>query len=302
MSTIIPLPVLITVALAGGGIIAWVLSRRDSGWAEVTTAPEGSVLVLDLPDVHFRPLREYEIRAQADPALRQDWVDQALAQLGGTLHAAELWQLLTSHLRPGAPGFWPGMDLRAESLVLAGTDLRGCEVRDAVFRQVRFWGAARFDGLVCTGLVSFERCAFTYHVSFRGAEFRAGADFEGATFMANTSFAGVTTGDVVWFDEVRFSGRTDYTGAGFAADVSFLATGFAGPTSFRDARFGGEAQFLHARFSGHADFTGATAGGFRFAGASARTDVRLARTWPEGVSLGERGPRRPGFWAEVREA
>ncbi|MDT7802032.1 MAG: hypothetical protein QOI78_5465 [Actinomycetota bacterium] len=300
MSTIIPLPVLVTVGLVGGGIIAWVLSRRDSGWAEVVTAPEGSVLLLDLPEVRFRPLREYAVRAQADPALRQDWVDQALAQLGGTLHPAELWQLLASHLRPGTPGFWPGMDLRAESQVLVGTDLRGCEVRDAVFRQVRFRGAAHFDGLVCTGLVSFERSAFTYHVSFRGAEFRAGADFEGATFMANTSFAGVTAGDTVRFDEVRFSGRADYNGAEFAADVSFLATGFAGPTSFRDARFTAEAQFPDARFSGHADFTGATAGAFRLAGASARTDVRPARTWPDGVSLGE--PQRPGPWAEVRGA
>jgi hypothetical protein len=298
MSTIVPLPVLVVIALIGGGAIAWVLSRRDSGFAEIVPAPAGSVLVLDVPEVHFGPLREYAIRAQTDPALRQDWVDEAFAQLDSTLHAAELWQLLASHLRPGTPGFWPGIDLRVEAQVLVGTDLRGCEVRDAVFREVRFWGGARFDGLVCTGQVSFERSAFTYHASFRAAEFRAGANFEAATFMANTSFAGVTTGDRARFDEVRFSGRTDFTGAGFASGVSFLATGFAGPAKFRDARFAAEARFSGARFSSHADFTDATAGAFRFDGASARAEVRAVRIWPMGVSLGE--PQQPGHWAEVR--
>ncbi|UOZ05129.1 pentapeptide repeat-containing protein [Amycolatopsis sp. WQ 127309] len=295
MSTIVPLPVLVTVALVAGVVVAWVLSRRDSGWAEVVEAPPGSVLVLD----ELGTLRDFAERAQVDPALRQDWVDEVFSQLRDTSHWAELWQLLTSHLRPGTPGFWPGLDLRAESQVLAGTDLRGCEVRAAVFREVRFWGGARFDGLVCTGPVGFERSAFTYHASFRGTEFRAGADFAGTTFMANTSFAGVTAGDRVRFDEVRFSGRTDFTGAEFAAGVSFVATGFAGPATFRDARFAAEARFPGTRFSSHADFTGATAGAFHFAGASARTEVRAVRTWPDGVSLEE--PQRTGHWAEVRE-
>jgi uncharacterized protein YjbI with pentapeptide repeats len=300
MSTIVPFPVLLAIGLAGGALVAWVLSRRNSGFAEVVAAPPGSVLVLDMPEVRFGPLREYAERAQANPALRQDWVDQAVAQLDSSLNTAELWQLLASHLRPGTPAFWPDIDLRVESQVLAATSLRGCEVREAVFRGVRFWGSSNFEGLVCIGPVSFERSSFTYHASFRGAEFRAGADFEGATFMANTSFAGVTAGDPVRFDEVRFSGRTDFTGAAFAAGVSFRATGFAGPAKFRDARVAAEARFSHARFSSHADFAGATAGAFRFAGARARTEAKVLRTWPAGVRLGEPESRAPGSWAGIR--
>jgi len=302
MSTIVPIPVLAAIGLIGGALVAWVLARRDSGWAEVVPAPPGSVLVVDVREESFAALREFAEQAQAAPALRQDWVDEVFAQLRGRWNAAELWQLLASHLRPGTPGFWPGITLRAEFQVLVCVDLRGCEVRDAIFRGVRFWGTARFDDVVFTGQVNFEQSWFAYHASFSRAQFRAGADFEGATFTGNTSFAGVTTGDGTGFDGARFSARTDFADAAFAAGVSFLGTGFAGPTTFRDARFAAEARFPDARFSGHADFAGATAGAFRFAGASARTDVRVVRDWPAGVSLGEPRERRPGYWAEVRES
>lgn len=298
MSTIVPLPVLVTVALVVGVVVAWVLSRRDSGWAEVVPAPPGSVLVLDEPDDRSGPLREFAERAQEDPALRQTWVDEAVALLRGHWYAADRWQLLASHLRPGTPGFWPGMDLRAEAQDLVNADLRGCEVRDAVFRGTRFLGSARFDDVVFTGSVSFGQSRFEYHAFFRGTRFRTGADFEGATFAGNTSFAGMSAGDRTWFDRARFSARTDFTGAQFAADVSFLGAGFAGPTAFRDARFGTEARFPDARFGSHTDFAGATAGEFRFAGARARTNVRVVRHWPEGVDLVE--PRPPESWAAVR--
>jgi uncharacterized protein YjbI with pentapeptide repeats len=298
MSTIVPFPVLVAIGLAGGALVAWVLARRDSGCAEVVPAPPGSVLVLDVREESFAALREFAEQAQANPALRQDWVDEVFAHLRGSQNAAEPWQLLASHLRPGTPGFWPGIDLRVDFQVLVLADLRGCEIRDAVFRQVRFWGPAMFDDVVFTGRVTFEQSWFAYHAQFRGAEFRAGADFEGATFSGNAVFAGMTSGDVASFDGARFSARADFAAAEFGGDVSFLGTGFAGRTTFRDARFAAEARFLDTRFSSHADFAGATAGAFRFAGASARTDVRVVRTWPAGVSLGEPEVNRP--WAGVR--
>jgi uncharacterized protein YjbI with pentapeptide repeats len=298
MSTIVPLPVLVAIALVGGALVAWVLAWRDSGYAEVVPAPPGSVLVLDVREESFAALRELAKQAQANPALRQDWVDEVFAQLRGSQNPAELWQLLASHLRPGTPGFWPGIDLRADFQVLVVADLRGCEVRDAVFREVRFWGTAKFDDVVFTGRVTFEQSWFAYHAQFRGAEFRAGANFEGATFTGNAAFERTATGDVARFDGARFSARADFTGAEFGGDVSFLGTGFAGRTAFGDARFAADARFLDTRFSSHADFTGATAGAFRFAGASARTDVRVVRTWPAGVSLGEPEVNRP--WAGVR--
>ncbi|WP_328647800.1 pentapeptide repeat-containing protein [Amycolatopsis sp. NBC_00348] len=294
MSTIVPLPVLVTVALVAGVVVAWVLSRRDSGWAEVVPAPPGSVLVLD----ELGPLRDFAERAQVDPALRQIWVDEVIALLRGRWYAADLWQLLAAHLRPGTPGFWPGIDLYAEAQDLVDADLRGCEIRDAGFHGTRFLGNARFDDVVFTGSVTFEQSRFEYHAFFGGTRFRRGADFEGATFAGNTSFAGMSAGDSTRFSGARFSARTDFTGAEFAAGVSFLGAGFAGPTTFRDARFGAEARFPDARFGSHTDFAGATAGAFRFGGARARTNVRVVRDWPEGVGLGE--PQRPGHWAEVR--
>ncbi|WP_410621141.1 pentapeptide repeat-containing protein [Amycolatopsis sp. cmx-8-4] len=61
---------------------------------------------------------------------------------------------------------------------------------------------------------------------------------------------------------------------------------------FREVRFRGGARFSATRFSSHADFAGATAGAFRFAGASARTEVRAVRTWARG--------REPGGAAAAR--
>ncbi|MCR6483848.1 pentapeptide repeat-containing protein [Amycolatopsis sp. OK19-0408] len=308
MSTLAPFPVLALVAAVSGAVTAWLLARRARP-AEVSPAPgfAGSETerktYAEERATRLAGLREFAELADRDPSARQDFVDRLFVELEhgwretGTW-PAELWPLLLARLRPASPRFWPEIDLHPRSVSLIGADLRGCVVRNAIFHDVYFFGDARFDGAVCTGLASFRGCRFARHAYFRGTRFETGADFGTTTFTGTAAFTGARTDGETWFDGARFSARTDFDEIRFA-DTSFAGAGFAGRTSFRDARFD-EAFFGGARFGGHADFTGAAAERFRFAGASARTDVHLRRKWPMGWSLGPVRACRPGEWAEVR--
>jgi hypothetical protein len=312
MSTLTPFAVLALIGAVSGAVTAWLILRRDrpaqvltpSAPPEAMPAGVTARLLADEYSVRLAALTQLAERADADPGRRQDCVDEIVAQFRYRWHdqrewQAQLWQLLLPHLRPGSPRFWPGTDLHFECLVLFDVDLRGCEVRDAIFRDVRFVGDARFDGVAGTRLISFEGSCFARHALFREARFEAGADFENVTFTGTAAFAGASAGGETWFDEARFSARTDFTAVGFA-DVSFAGAGFAGRTTFRDARFA-DAFFGGARFGGHADFTGATADRFRFPRARARTDAHAVRTWPADWNLGPPRPLKPGVWAELRE-
>jgi pentapeptide repeat protein len=315
MSTLTPFPVLALIGAVSGAVTAWLLLRRDRPAQVLTpTAPPEpmpvevvSQLLADERTARLSALASFAELADADPARRQDCVDDIVAQFrrqwpGPPTWQGELWRLLLPCLRPESSRFWPGMDLHLDHLVLFVVDLRGCEVRDAVLAGVRFAGDARFDGAVFTGSVSFEGSSFARHAVFSRARFETGADFENTTFTGTAAFDGVTARGEVWFDAARFSARTDFTAADFGDDVSFEAAGFAGRTSFRGTRFAAGALFARARFGGHADFTEATAAEFGFPGARARTDVRVVRTWPPGWAPGPPRPSRPGWWAELREA
>ncbi|MEU0791633.1 pentapeptide repeat-containing protein [Amycolatopsis sp. NPDC005961] len=312
MSTVTPFAVLALIGAVSGAVTAWLILRRNPPVQVLTPAappepmePEVTArLLADEYSVRLAALAGLAGRADADPARRQDCVDEIAAQLRYRWHdqpawQAELWRLLLPHLRRDSPRFWPGMYLRAEHVVLHDVDLRGCELLDVVFRSVRFVGDARFDGVVFTGLACFEEACFARHAWFRGARFGVGADFENATFTGSAEFTRATAGRAMWFDEARFSARTDFSEVVFADDVSFAGAGFAGRTTFRGARFAADAFFGGARFGGHADFTGATADRFRFPRAHARTDVYAVRQWPTGWAPGPPRPLKPGLWAEV---
>jgi hypothetical protein len=307
MSTLTPFPVLALIGAVSGAVTAWLLLRRDRP-AEVLTpssppepmpADVTSQLLADERGARLDALRSLAEEADDDPGLRQDCVDEVLAQFRTDPHAP-LWELLREHLRRDSPRFWPGMDLHVVFALLADVDLRGCEVRDGVFRAVGFAGDAHFEDTVFTGEVSFEESCFARHAFFDRARFEAAANFEHTTFTAAAAFPGITTHGRTWFDAARFSARTDFAAAVFGDGVSFGEVGFSGPTTFRDARFAAVALFGQARFGGHADFTGAVAAAFEFAGARVRTDVHVVHTWPDGVTAGEPAPRRPGKWAELR--
>ncbi|MEU8633930.1 pentapeptide repeat-containing protein [Amycolatopsis sp. NPDC048633] len=310
MSTVTPFAVLALIGAVSGAVTAWLLLRRDRPAQVLTPSappepmePEVTAqLLADDQAARVAELAHLAELADADPARRQDFVDRLLGELGygGRETGAELWPVLLRHLRRGSPRFWPGMDLHPESRVLHGVDLRGCEVRNAIFHDVHFRGDVRFDGTVFTGLVSFEGSRFARHAHFGDARFETGADFGNTTFTGTAGFAGASSAGETWFDEARLSARSEFGGSRFA-DTSFANAGFAGRTSFRDARFA-DAFFGGARFSGHADFTGTAAERFRFPGARARTDARVVRTWPEGWALGPSRPLKPGVWAELRES
>lgn len=312
MSTVTPFAVLALIGALSGAVTAWLILRRSPPVQVLTPAAppepmEPEVTARLLADDHTARLAALARLAElagAEPARRQDCVDEIVAQFryqwpDQPAWQAELWRLLLPHLRPDSPRYWPGMSLRAGSLVLHDVDLRGCAVLDVAFPSVRFVGDAHFEGTVFTGLASFEQACFARHACFRGARFGVGADFENATFTGSADFARASAGRAMWFDEARFSARTDFSEVVFADDVSFAGAGFAGRTTFRAARFATDAFFGGARFGGHADFTGATADPFRFPRARARTDVYAVRTWPPGWTPGPPRPLKPGRWAEV---
>ena len=312
MSTVTPFAVLALIGAASGAVTAWLILRRSPPVRVLTpSAPpepmEPEVTARLLADDHaarLAALARLAEAADADPARRQDCVEEIAAQFryrwpDRPAWQAELWRLLLPHLRRDSPRCWPGMSLRFGQTVLHDVDLRGCEVLDVVFRSVRFVGDAHFDGVVFAGLASFEEACFARHACFRGARFGVGADFENATFTGSAEFTRASAGRAMWFDEARFSARTDFSEVVFADDVSFAGAGFAGRTTFRGARFASDAFFGGARFGGHADFTGATAEEFRFPRARARTDIHAVRHWPAGWTPGPPQPLKPGQWAEV---
>jgi uncharacterized protein YjbI with pentapeptide repeats len=314
MSTLTPFPLLALIGAVSGAVTAWLLLRRDrpaqvltpSAPPEPMPAAVTARLLADEHTARLAALAGFAELADAEPARRQDCVDEIVAQLrhpwpDRPAWQAALWDLLRPHLRRASPRFWPGMYLRLERLALYDVDLRGCELRDAVFHRVHFFGDARFEGAVITGLASFEEAWFARHARFGRARFGTGADFEHATFTGNADFAGVDARQAMWFDEARFSALADFAKVTFTGEASFAGTGFAGRTTFRDARLA-DAFFGGARFSGPADFTGATATRFRFPRARARTDVHVARTWPAGWVPGTPRPQKPGVWAEFEEA
>ncbi|MEV6448113.1 hypothetical protein [Amycolatopsis sp. NPDC051716] len=283
--------------------------RRRVPVRATTTAVHRPDLYAPDPATRLETFRELDERAHQDPAQRQGFVDQVLAQLrfGGWSRRPDwqdrLWALVLPHLRPDGPAFWPGIDLRVEYAVLTALDLSGCEVRDLTVDEVRFRGTTRFVRTVFTGDVTFAGSCFAGHARFRQAEFRGAADFDQVTFTGTAAFPGAMVAGPAGFHQARFSGLTDFTGARFAGPFDAVAAGFAGRTSFRDARFAARTRFAQARFTGHADFTGATfAAPPGLARAWARTDWYAVRTWPAGWSAGAEEvvlPKRPGRWAEL---
>jgi hypothetical protein len=291
------------------------VSRRASAVPQRTPAGTTVACTHDVhapdPEQRLETFRELERRAHRDPAQRQAFVDQVLAQLWFRGWSrlpdwqARLWALVLPHLRPQEEEFWHGIDIEVECTVLTDVDLSGCQVRDVAFEQVRFAGTTRFVRTVFTGEVTFDGACFVKHARFRRAEFRSSASFDQVTFAGTASFPGVTVTGPAGFHRARFSGLTDFTGARFAGPFDAVGAGFAGRTSFRDACFAPRARFAEARFTGHADYTGASfADRPGLARAWARTDWYAVRSWPAGWSAGTEDvalPKRPGRWAELRD-
>jgi len=263
------------------------------------------------PEQRLEAFRELERLAHRNPAQRQRFVGQVLAQLRFRGWSelpdwhARLWAFVLPHLRPDEPEFWPGIAVRVERTVLHDVDLSGCEIRALAFERVRCTGTTRFTRTVFTGNVTFEDSCFAGHVRFRGAEFRGAVNFGQVTFAGTAAFPGVTVAGSAGFRQARFSGLTDFTGARFAGPFDAVAAGFAGRTSFRDTQFAATAEFAEARFTGHADFTGSSfVDRPGLARAWARTDWYALRSWPPGWSPGAEDitlPKRPGRWAALHD-
>ena len=155
-----------------------------------------------------------------------DWSVRATAQL-----------ILAAHLRPGGPGFWPGVGLDLRGASLADLDLSGCRIDgDLILDRVAFVGPARLRGLTVRGTASLRRAEFSDHAWLERSTFRGPLRLDNATFTSDA-----------WFGEAHFGGPSSFVGAQFAGHAWFGGSSFHAPTDFSEAVFRRSVGFRGAR-------------------------------------------------------
>jgi Pentapeptide repeats (9 copies) len=99
-------------------------------------------------------------------------------------------RILTLHLRPSTPAFWPDIDLDLTGAVLPELDLSNCRIRSGRFVRAQFTTHARFEDTIFTGNAQFQRATITDRARFDRTQFLGEALFTDTSFPSATSFAG----------------------------------------------------------------------------------------------------------------
>ena len=146
-------------------------------------------------------------------------------------------RILTVHLRPGGPGFWPDMSLDLTGATLTDVDLSGCRVDgDLVLDGTAVHGVAKLRRLIVGGALSMRHAVVHDHIWLERSEFLGPVRADFATFHGDT-----------WFGEATFS-----------AGASFVGTTFGGHAWFAGCTCRGAIDFGRALFRSSAGFRGAT--------------------------------------------
>jgi hypothetical protein len=143
-------------------------------------------------------------------------------------------RILTVHLRPGGPAFWPDTSLDLTGASITDLDLAGCRVDgDLVLDGTALHGVVKLRRLSVGGVLSMRHAVVHDHVWLERSEFggqlRADfATFHGdswfgeATFAAGASFVGTTFGGHAWFAASTCrSGAMDFSRALFRSSAGF---------------------------------------------------------------------------------
>ena len=162
-------------------------------------------------------------------------------------------RILVAHLRPGGPGFWPGLSLDLTGAALTELDLSGSRIDGSLtLDRATFLGAARLRGIIVGGEAClrgtsfrdhawFDRADFQSSVHFDASVFQADAWFGSARFGARTSFGAVDFGGHAWFGGCVFNGHVECGQAVFRRSAGFRGAhvpsiGLTGTTFLRPAR------------------------------------------------------------------
>lgn len=145
--------------------------------------------------------------------------------------------ILAVHLRPGGPGFWPGMSVDLTGATLRDLDLSGWRVDgDLTLDGAAVHGVAKLRRLIVGGVLSLRHALVHDHTWLERSEFRGQVRGDFATFHGDT-----------WFGESTF-----------AAGASFVGTTFGGHAWFAGCTMRGAVDFSRALFRSSAGFRGAT--------------------------------------------
>lgn len=97
-------------------------------------------------------------------------------------------RILTLHLRPSTPSFWPDIDLDLTGAILPELDLSHCHLRTGRFVRAHFTTHARFEHATFTANANFQRAIITNRARFDHTHFLGEALFTDTTFPTATSF------------------------------------------------------------------------------------------------------------------
>lgn len=123
----------------------------------------------------------------------------------------------------------------------------------ANFKEARFSGDTRFDGVLFQGHAYFSDTRFEGSTRFEGARFDKIADFGGSRFERIATFEGV-----------RFDLSADFQRTQFREGGNFRESSFQGEADFQDTLFANGIDFVEATFSKRVDFRNAEGGPIEF--------------------------------------
>lgn len=186
--------------------------------------------------------------------------DQCYEQLQERQVRLTAQRIITTHLTPKAPAYWPNINLDLTEATLIDFNLNGCHVHNATLTQATLIGTAGFRRVIFTGDVWFDDATFTGDVEFGGSIFTGKSRFDGATFTGNVEF-----NDAVFTEDAEFSG------VAFNKNVEYRNVNFTGKARFSEAVFSGNAGFRRVNFKAAAEF-----GGVKFAGGSRFGETRFS--------------------------
>ncbi|RJQ76533.1 pentapeptide repeat-containing protein [Pseudonocardiaceae bacterium YIM PH 21723] len=192
-------------------------------------------------------------------------------------------RILTTNLRPEAPGFWQGISLDLTDAVLVEADFAGCRLADLVlvrtvfhgdtdFSRMRFEGnlwldrvqfvgkfdisRANVDGDFRCASVTFSKSADFAWARFHGeftlldCRFHRACDFTEAHFNGQVLIDGVTFDSEVDFDTTQWVETARLQQSVFRAGASFRAAHFQRSINIHDCEFGDSVFFEEVVFSG----------------------------------------------------
>jgi Pentapeptide repeats (9 copies) len=142
-------------------------------------------------------------------------------------------RILTVHLRPSGPSFWPDMSIDLTGATLADLDLSGCRIDgDLILDGAALNGVTKLRRVIVGGTLSLRHAVAHDHIWLERSEFlgpvradyatlHGDSWFGESTFSAGATFIGATFGGHAWFAGCTCRGAIDFSRALFRSSAGF---------------------------------------------------------------------------------